>query len=719
MGGTLWCVAAGAAWTILRATLILAHGVPPALESKDVWVTGMVASIPTPAAHAVKFDFDVFTLRRGAKVYASPGRVRLGLYGDRWHPRVGERWRYRVRLKRPHGYQNPGGFDYEAWLLRRRIRATGYVRVDSGDRRMRDNPWDRPLDRLRARIARRIRADLGPDPYTGLLIALTTGYRGDISDAQWQDLLRTGTNHLVAISGLHIGLVAGLAFWLGRWLWSLWPAATLRWPAPKAGAAGALLAATAYAALAGFSIPTQRALVMVAVVMIAVMSQRRVPPTQLLATALLAVLVFDPLAPLAAGFWLSFVAVGVILLSTVGRIGRPGWLRRWGGVQLVLAVGLAPVVLFVYQRISLVAPAVNLVAVPVVGLLTVPLALGGVVAELVHLNGLATVLFHAAACVLALVWKLIAWAANLKFSVWPAPAPPLWALGTAALGLFWLLGPRGLPARWVGLVWLAPLIWLPPAVPASGAVWLTVLDVGEGLSAVVRTRSHTLVFDTGPRFSARFDAGRAVVVPYLRHLGIRRLDALVISQGDNDHIGGAASVQAAFPVERLLSGTPERLAGAAACLRGQQWRWDGVTFQVLNPPDLGRTDNNASCVVRAVGAFGAVLLTGDIEQDAEQRLVETDGNRLRAHVLVVPHHGSRTSSSPAFVARVDPAIAVIPVGYRNRYHHPHADVVARYRRRGTRLNTTARAGAITIRLTPAGVRKEAYRVTHRRYWFGR
>ncbi len=708
---------AGVFWTTLRADWVLSDALPSELDRRDVRLQGVVADIPQPTERGTRLLFDVNEARFRGDAVAVPRRIILNSYGEQSF-NVGERWQVVARLKRPHGFQNPGGFDYERYLFQSRIRATGYIRTQTAPQRLPGWSLRYAVDRWRQYLGGRIRAVLGTEPLTGIVVALANGDKRGISDVQWNVFRRTGTNHLMAISGLHIGLVAGFAFLVVRWLWA-WPGYTvLRWPAPKVAAIGAIGAATVYAALAGFSIPTQRALIMIAIAMAAVLIERRVATTQLLAIALLLVLLYDPLAALSAGFWLSFTAVAVIVLFLNARQrSRIDW-RNLGRLQWGIAIGLLPLLLLFFQQVSLVGPLANLFAVPLFGLLVVPFTLAGTMATMLLPDVLTAWLFQFALWALKLVWVLLEYLAGLRYSVWVQHSPGLWALAFAVVGVSLLLAPRGWPARWVGAVWLLPMLTLKPAAPASGTVWFTLLDVGQGLAAVVRTHSHTLVYDTGARFSARFDAGRAVVVPYLRHQGVAGIDTLIVSHGDNDHIGGAASVLADVSVRQTISSVPQLLPGAEACIAGLQWRWDDVQFKILHPPagsDL--RGNNASCVLKVSGHYGSILLTGDIEARAEKELVKREREALASQVLVVPHQGSKTSSTPAFVAAVAPRLALFSIGYRNPFNHPHAQVKARYEQRQVRLYESPTHGAIEVRLREEGAEVRSYRQHSRRYWF--
>jgi competence protein ComEC len=713
--------AIGFLWASLHGAWILAYGLAPGLEGRDLVVEGEVLSIPRPLEPGLRFDFAVRRMAHDGVAVESPGNVRLSWYGTAPPLRTGETWRLTVRLREARGLANPGGFDYEEWLFRNRLRATGYVRADSGNTRLAESaPWQ--VGSLRHRLHEAIGSAVRSDNMTGVLTALAIGERQGIRPQQWEVMTATGTNHLMAISGLHVGMVAALAFFVARRAWSLAAGLAQRWPAAKAGAVAAVVAAVVYAALAGFSIPTRRALIMVAVAMTAVLLARHGSPARVLAVALVAVLLYEPTAVLAAGFWLSFGAVAAILVGMGGRVQAAGvWWRRWGRVQWVVALALVPLLLLFFQRFSVVSPLANVIAVPLVGGLVVPLTLSGT-AALLLVPELGAVLLRMASGVMEVLWTLLAWLASLPAAEWTQHAPAPWTLVPAAVGVLLLIAPRGLPGRWLASVLLMPLFLVQAPRPAPGEAWLTLLDVGQGLATVVRTRHHVLLYDTGPRYRSGFDTGEAVVVPYLRHRGISRVDLMMVSHGDIDHSGGVESILASHPVARILAGGPlpfePRSPPVEPCEAGQGWSWDGVEFEVLHP-GTGRPygGNEGSCVLRVTAGDVVLLLTGDIEAGAEADLVRRYGAALEADVLVLPHHGSRTSSTPAFVEAVQPRHALVAAGYRNRFGFPHPEVRERYAVAGAELLETGRSGAIHLRLTPSEVQPPAaYRDTARRYW---
>ena len=709
---------AGVVWVSFRADVILQDSLPRELEGEDLVVEGRIADIPQKAEFGQRFELEVARAERDGEAVQVPHRILLNSHDFSFRPRAGETWRLRVRLNRPHGYQNPGGFDYEAHLFRSRIRAKGYVREDIVPRRIAESSAWHDIDRLRQDLGDRIRAQLPDDPYAGIVVALANGDSRGVSNEQWQVLRQTGTLHLIAISGLHISLVAGIVFFMARRLWALPGVTVLRLPAPMFGAVCALLAGAAYAALAGFVIPTQRALIMLAVAMSGILLRRRFPPSQLLAAAGLAVLLYDPLSVMAAGFWLSFAAVAVIVFAIHAERAQRSILYKWGYIQWAIALGMLPLMLVMFQQVSLVAPLANMLAVPVFDLMAVPLTLTGALLLNLFPDWFAGYFFKLAAGLLHGLWQALTWLADVSFSQWTQPAPSWWALLCGVVGVILLLAPRGWPARWVGAVWLLPLVLVRPPAPAAGEAWFTLLDVGQGLAAVVRTQTHTLVFDTGPRLGT-FDTGAAVVEPYLRAAGVRRVDTLMISHGDNDHIGGAESVLRALPVGEILSSVPERLPPLARlCRSGQAWSWDGVDFIVMNPAAIGSSRaNNDSCVLQVRSRFGSVLLPADIEARAERQLIERWGERLRSQVLVAPHHGSKTSSTPEFIDAVAPRYVLFPAGYRSRYRHPNAAVVQRYVERGIALRDSPASGALEFRLRATGLEVASYREWHRRYWY--
>ncbi len=726
----LCCLAAfmlGVAWAASRAEGLLSEALPLALEGQDIRITGQIDTLPQRTERGWRFEFAVdpaSTVAHGipVRLLLSLGASDLGR-GD--NPTetpqidVGQRWRFDVRLKRPHGNVNPGGFDYEAWLLERGIRATGYVRPRSAVwLGAADGTLWQWIELGRSQIRQRFEQHL-PEvdyPWRGVLIALAIGDQRAIPSAHWTIFNRTGTTHLNSISGLHVTLVAALFGHLLSFCWRRIPALALRWPAQQAGLLGAAAAALGYAALAGFAIPAQRTAYMLAVTALAMLARRQLAPSRILALALCCVLVLDPWAGMSAGFWLSFCAVGALLYIGGGvRAQALNWRQKllaWQGVQWAATLASLPIVLLLFQQFSLVSPLANALAIPVVSLVVTPLAL---LASLLP-GGALMVLAHV---VLSGLMAVLGWLA--VWPVWQAPAPPLWVAILAGVGVIIALLPRGVPGRYAGLALVIPALAWPPQRLPVGEARIDVLDVGQGLAVVVRTARHTLIYDPGPLYGPESDAGQRVVVPYLRHEGVDRIDMMMVTHRDSDHSGGAASVLSALPVDEVRSS----VAGMAGtrCAAGQRWEWDGVVFVVLHPaeaaPTVNLKSNHLSCVLRISAGGRHVLLTADIEAEDEAHLLQAWPSALPADVLLVPHHGSRTSSTPAFLAAVGARDVIFPVGYRNRFGHPAPLVLARHVALGSRLWRTDADGCVRIHLSTDAVRLEGARAARARYWHGR
>lgn len=713
-------LAVGFAFTLWRAEVRLADRWPEARQGEEITVTGQIASLPeqgqerfaTRSArddeapqHTWRFTFEP----DGGGV---PARIRTSWYRTPHVVQGGQCWRFTLKLKAARGSQNPHGFDYEGWLFRQGIGANAVVKSASP---CETDTGFYPVLRWREHIRARIHAALPQTPGRAVLLALVLGDAAGLRDADWDAFRLTGTSHLVAISGFNLAIVAGFVFFVLRWVWGASQSLTHRLPAQKAAAIGAALVATGYALLAGFEPPVTRALAMLLIGLTAVFIHRTAHPFRVLALAWGVIVLVDPFAVLSAGLWLSFGAVAAILWLGSGRLGKePGW-RTAIRVQLLLTLLLAPLTLFFFQGTAWIAPFVNLLAVPWFALLT-PLALIAVLL-LWMAPALATPLLHLAHAALSGTHTVLSLLAETHADGWLAAAPPAAALALALFGAVLLTAPRGLPLRGLGLLCLLPLAGPPNTAPQRGFT-LTALDVGQGLAVVVRTAQHTLLFDAGPAYEEGFDAGRSVVTPYLLGQGVHRLDTLLVSHPDLDHRGGAPAVRAAVrPLQErgAMAGTP--------CVAGQSWQWDGVRFTILNGPadavDEPSPDNNGGCVLRIEAGQHAALLPADIERDAEARLLRDHPKALRADVLLAAHHGSRTSSTPAFVEAVNPELVIFSAGYANSYRHPRPEVVGRYQRLGSTLHMTGVEGALTLHVDPdTGLGPvEVWRQARPRYWW--
>ena len=704
-------LAAGFLWAAAWAHGRIAERLAPELEGRDLEVVGVVSSLPTSGTSPR------FELEPEAAGVRLPRKLLVTWYDATSPVHAGERWLFTLRLRRPHGLVNPHGFDYEAWLLERGIGATGYVRSRPEPKKIgsRNSFLDR-IEKLREAVRERFLGTLGATPAAGILAALAVGDQRSISGEEWRLFNRTGVTHLMSISGLHVTLVSGLAAWLVALGWRRSSTLALRLPARKAAAAAAIAAALGYTLLSGFAVPAQRTFWMVTVVAAALWSGRIASPWRTLALALGVVVLADPWAPLAPGLWLSFGAVALMFYVAAGWTSAGPRLAQWGRMQWAVTLGLAPAALLLFGQVSLAGPLANALAIPVVSVVVTPMALLSAILPL-------DLLLEAASWLVEWLLQFLEWCAALPLALWQSHAPAPWTVPLALAGAAWMLAPRGLPWRAGGAALMAPAFALAPPAPAPGEAWITVFDVGQGLAVLARTSSRVLLYDTGPAFGPEADGGSRVVVPALRGAGLARVDLMVLTHQDADHVGGALSVLESLEVGAIASslGAQHPLNALAParrrCRAGERWQWDGVRFEFLHPPAAAREArrNNQSCVLRIETAGGAMLLTGDIERISEEKLISE--NKLdSADILLVPHHGSRSSSSPAFIAALRPRYAIVPVGYRSRFGHPAPEVLDRYRAAGAQLLRTDIDGAATVRLGDSVLSIEAERRRRGRYW---
>lgn len=744
---TRWlaCFCVGAVWAIVAGHGLLAQQLPPELEGEELLVTGVVSDLPENRGEFQRFEFTISEYHNLNPDFARrkvlPERVLLSWYGQQ-SLRVAQQWTLRVKLSRPRGFVNSGGFDYQRWLLSRGLGATGYVRASIHNELQGLVPGY-PVQERRQAIRDWIAAGFD-EQIAGLLRALAVGDTSGISTKQWDLLRGTGTSHLMAISGLHIGLVALLGFWLGHGIRAGLSLLHLRlsWGYWLPGFVSCILAGL-YSAMAGFALPTQRALTMVLLVNIALLASRGGSSMRALAWAMLIVLLIDPLSGYDLGFWLSFGAVGFLLFHFQHRyraggqaleelngrsriVQRMQGLASFGRAQWVVFVGLMVPLLALNQPLSLVTPLANLVAIPLVSFFVVaPLLCGLVLNFLGFAVASAFVLFASKMLGLCLVY--LEWlAAHVQFGTWSPQGAELSipALLLGAAGVLLLLSPRGLPARWLGLLLLTPLVL--PSGAERPPLTLTVLDVGQGLATVVSTGNRVVVFDTGPAYSERFNAGDAILGPHLRARGIHKIDRLIISHGDADHAGGAEALLTGVAAGEVVGG--EALPGIASaypnmpvsvCDENSRWEWDGVLFELIEPiAPVGSAPNDQSCVLLVEYAGQRILIPGDIEARVEQTLLLHDQLPEDVSVVVAPHHGSATSSTQGFVEGIQAEHVVYSAGYRSRYGHPHPQVRARYEALGSKAYNTAESGQLSFSWDRRGnLHVSSLRQTQRRYWF--
>jgi competence protein ComEC len=722
-------------------------------EGISIHIVGVVVSMPVISDRRQRFDFNMQgivvndTLDKSLQPKrlfmldkSFSGKVRLNWYQQKSIPKMGQRWQFEVRLKKPNGSLNPGGFDYEKYLFQNRILATGYVRNSSFNRQL-DKPRTEfiPVAELRQRIAEKLDRLLADYPYKGLVKALSLGIKGDIDHSQWKTFIDTGTNHLIAISGLHIGLMASITWIMFYWLWRLSNILNRSLPAFYVASAAAFLMACFYAALAGFAIPTQRALIMLGVVFIVASFKRELPVSYILLDALLIVLLIDPLSSLSSGFWLSFGAVAVILFAFANRL--PGnstglnILIYSGLMQWRIFIGLIPIMLILLHQLSIISPLANYLAVPLMSFVIIPLTLLATLLSLFY-EPLANVLFLFLDWPIRLLFWWLQWLNTSALTelgltntgtVWYLTDNGWFSIVLIVIGSLWLLMPKGVPGRWLGVVLCLPALLNTVPQIEPGNVQVSILDVGQGLAVVVQTANHSLLYDTGDKYSETFNFADQVIIPFARISGIQRFDKVIVSHGDKDHAGSINEILSAMAVEELSTSEPERLIvkdrkfsqNKNICAQGQRWQWDKVNFQFLSPEPLKNyhKSNNRSCVLLITLVSGqSFLLTGDIEKDTEKQILKSYPE-LRADVLLIPHHGSKTSSSAAFIRQLNPDIAIFSTGYRNRFHFPAKKILKRYQSMNIKLfNTTNGALEITSNISNNSLSIKQFRYSDKHFW---
>jgi competence protein ComEC len=741
LGWFLACTGLMFALTGGRASVFDAHRLVPALEGQDIELTGVIAAMPQRNDLALRFLFDVDSATLDGQSVALPQRMELSWYSGVFArgdgpgelmgelqrvpaPLVaGERWQLMVRLKAPHGNVNPHGFDFELSLWERGVQATGYVRAGPKDpvpQRL-GQTGRHPVEWVRGEVRDRIYEHIEDRQAAGLTAALVVGDQQAIDRADWDVFRATGVAHLMSISGLHITMFAWGAAWLVGWLWRRSGTLCLRVSAPSAGLLGGMLLAGAYALFSGWGVPAQRTVLMLATVGLLRLSGLRWPWPQVWLLACAVVLLADPWACFQAGFWLSFVAVGVLFATDVSQHstqarGRFAALLAMLHEQWVITLALTPLTLLLFGQVSLVGLLANAVAIPWVTLVVTPLAMAGT---------LWTALWGLSQWATSLLMALLTWLASWPWATLAVAQAPAWAGAVGVVGGLMLA--MRLPLLWrvAGLPLLMPvLLWQAP-LPPRGQFEVLAADVGQGNAVLVRTTHHALLYDAGPMYSQESDAGHRVLVPLLKALDVR-LDMLVLSHRDTDHSGGAFAVLEMQPGATLLSSVGAQhpvngLRPVQPCVAGQRWQWDGVDFEILHPlaedyADRHKT-NAMSCTLRVANASQAALLTGDIEQPQEARLVAS-GVPLRSQWLLVPHHGSKTSSSPDFLDAVQPRFAMVQAGYRNRFGHPASPVLVRYHERQISVIDTPHCGASHWQSWQAD-QIACERETQARYWHHR
>lgn len=695
----------------------LHHILPKDVEAQKIPVIGTISSVVEAQKKAkVHFTLDVSHVYNKDAAWNLPAKIHLT-----WnHPKrlqPGDKWKLTVKLRRPRNYANPGSFDLEKYYFQQRISAVGYVVENAENELLARDFMVSPINNLRQSIYYFIQQHIADQSLASVIAALILGVKANLADEQMEILQNTGTGHLLAISGLHLGIIAGICMLLLRFVWRFTPMARTV-SAPWFAACGALIICIFYALLAGMSIATQRAIIMLSVLLWGTLSKRKVSSTQIFCLALLLVLLWDPFAILALGFWYSFLIVGLLLYAFRGQ--RNTGIQQFIKPQIVITLGLLPLSLLFFPQTSLIAPLANILAIPWVGFAVLPCCLIAV-SLLPFMPELSALLLKCAAYNLELLWTLLEKLAVFPILTWRIPEQDLGLILLAAfLGTFCLLLPRGLPGRWWGVFGFLPLIFVHSTPIPYGQADFTLLDVGQGLATVIRTQNHVLVYDTGAKLPSDFDLGARVVAPYLQGIGIKKIDTLMISHGDNDHVGGAPGLLHKIHAKKIITSEAQTLSEyrPELCVAGQQWEWDGVQFSVLHPQsgEFIKKRNDRSCVLMIHAGKHKALLTGDIEKKSEQQLIDLYGDELQADLMLVPHHGSKTSSSIEFIQNVQPKYALIPVGYKNQYGHPKEQVLQRYADQQISILRTENDGAISIRLGASGLIPTCFRQLNKAFW---
>lgn len=735
-------------WANHKAQAILSWQLPPLYQNQVVELKGRVSGIPNITTQTQEVSFVLFTQElcltenhTACETLKKPQKIKL--FGQlsfsknqTLHP--GDFISVKAKLKRPWGASNPGGYDAEKNFFLNQIKATGTIKQWISHQPYTENNFGYAIDNIRQKISDNMLTSLNQDELSGMLIGLTIGVGDKITSEQWSLLRQTGTTHLIAISGLHISLIGGLIFGCMSFFWRRVPRLLLWVPAKIAAAYVTLFFTWAYGFLAGMSVATERACLMMSVLMLAIIFKLRISAGFVYALSLVMILLWDPFSVLSMGFWLSYIAIGILIFATGNRI----WFTAQSSTSKYLQpqwaafIGMLPISLYFFQSASLLSPIVNLIAIPWVSFVVTPVCLFSAFAFMVHLNGLGEALIVLAKGLYFPLWKGMEWIVSFFPMVWhfalPSGTTGLGWFAVSMLGAGILLLPKGVPyKKRVGSGLFAALLFYQPVQLQSGEFQFGLLDVGQGLASVVFTQNHVLIYDVGPKWKER-DSGSQVIMPYLAYYHRKNVDAVIISHTDLDHRGGLDSVLSIYPVKHILTSEVERLIQKTyakparpiqpvLCQAGQSWVWDGVAFEMLHPSADAmlseKNRNNLSCVLKISTGKSSLLLTGDIEAGAEKALLNHYKADLAAEILVAPHHGSKTSSTFEFVQAVQPKYVLFPTGKDNRFGFPKQVVVDQYQKLGSYLYNTAEQGAILFTVTPEEVSEPiVWREQQRRFW---
>ncbi len=710
-----FCFCLGMTWADVRFQLFSEAQISQKMLNHPIDMLAEIITLPEHTSHGQRF----IVLTKTLDGHALHRKILLSTYELNSNFQVGDLRQWHVKLTAPHGLHNPEEFDYEGWLFYQGIEAKGYTLAHTTTQLI-SHYQNFFWDAWRARIQRCIMQSVKNHDEAAILSALAVGYRGEMDETLWTVFQNTGTNHLIAIAGLHIGFVAFFIYALSFLLWRIsYP--LLRFvPAQIIAGIIALLFSVFYSLLAGLTLPTERALTMFLLLVVGDLFHRKTTLCHKACIAIWIILLLDPGVLLSQSFWLSFLAITSIGYIFEGRHQSATKIKQWSKAQAGIFLGILPITLWFFQKISWVSLIANAIAIPWVGFCIVPLSFVASIISLINAS-LGEKLFFGCSLLLHPLWLYLKWLAFLHFAIWNHGFSNAWMFLASVIAVAIILMPRGLPGRWLSIIWILPFICARGLFPPSHEIWLTLLDVGQGLAVVVATSHHVLLFDAGPRFPEGFDAGSSVIFPYLLQLQHPSIDVAVISHGDNDHIGGIWSLLKLTNIKQIMTSVPQKFSAmkikVQPCYQGESWQWDGITFEMLNPP-LGQAyaGNNSSCVLKIGNGKQSILLTGDIEKKAENYLLLSEAQKLAATVLIVPHHGSATSSSLGFIQAIHPRYALFGVGYHNRYRFPASAVLKRYWSEHSCTLTTAKNGAIFVRLSDLGSVTLATMDQSHRFW---
>ena len=709
--------AIGFCWQNFHAQQWLAKRLPVQLAQKNIAVTGTIISLPIEEKIMSRF------LLQTEYFNGKNEKRRLQLSWQNPHPilHVGEKWQITVRLKPPHGLNNFGVPNHLNYYWTHIIHATGFVVSKAEFKKLSDYDFFFAVAHWRQQLQDDIRKTIHDPTVAAILSALTVGIEDGLSAEDWQILQRTGTVHLVVVAGLHIGLMVSIIYFAINYGWRFLPWLILRFPAQRAASYGALIFSWLYGSLAGFGIPTQRAVIMQILMIIHQLTYRQINIWRRIMLAFWVVILIQPGAIWSASLWLSFAAIISIALYTNMDGDKVAHWRQWPKIQLALFMGVTPLTIYFFQQFSMVGLFANLPAILWIGWVILPLCLFAAGMNLVS-QTISHTLLNLAGYLLLPLWHFLQWLAHWDWSAWKIAMPRPWVLWLSLFGVILFLATKKYYWRTLGVLGFL-MIWLIHSPkPPLGSYWVTVLDVGQGLAITVQTARHFLIYDTGLRIPDGFDTGRDVIGPYLVHLGIHKIDTIVISHRDSDHSGGAHWLIKQWPFQQFLTSFPALFADAHAenCVSGQGWNWDGVPFKILGPAvNQSYQGNNSSCILQIGTAGRQTLLTGDIESMAEFKLIQEQGQALNSAIMSVPHHGSKTSSTLSFLQTVQPQYAVFSLGYLNRFHFPAPSVEKHYHQLGISILRTDQDGAILFKVPSTGLSIFESANKHQYFWENR